>query len=173
MYVVGIDLGYEFCGLASIDAETLRLWNYMQIETPRTPDLAERLHLVHDALKEQLRFAPTIKAVGYQNFLRTLDGKAKKANAYSSVMILHRVLGHLEAICWERSICLESVEPQEVKKMLTGSGTGSVKDVHRAASAYAGRSVRPMTEFEANATATALTLAHRLQRTARAHRLNA
>lgn len=173
MYVVGIDLGYDFCGLASVDAETLRLRNYMQIETPRAPDLAERLRLLHDAIKEQLRVAVTIKAVGYQNFSKTMDGKAKKTNVNNSMAILHRVLGHLESICWERSICLESVEPQEVKKVLTGTGTGSVKDVHRAAAAHAGTAIRPMTNFEANALATALTLAHRLKMATRSHRLNA
>lgn len=170
MLIVGIELGYEFCGLASVESETLRLRNHMQIETPRAPDLTGRLRLVHDAIAEQLRFAHTIEAVGYQNFLRNSDGKSR-SNA--STVILQRVLGHLESICWQRGIRIELVEPQEIKKALTGAGSVGVDDVHRAACAYAGTSIRAMTEFESNATATALTLAQRLKKIARGYRVNA
>lgn len=169
MYVVGVDLGYEYCGLASVEYESRKLANYMQIETPRASTLEARLKLVYDRLKEQL-WVPDIKAVAYENPTRTGAGKAKRHQTNTSVLILHVVLGHLQSLCWERGLLLESVEPQELKKTLAGSGDASKDDVRKAVRLYTGCDMR---EHEADATSAAFTLVQRLKKRELAGRLHA
>lgn len=169
MYVVGVDLGYDFCGLSCVEYETRVLANYMQIETPRASSLEVRLKLVYDRLKEQL-WVPDIKAVAYENPTRTGAGKAKRHQTNTSILIMHIVLGHLQALCWERGIPLEPVEPQELKKVIAGNGDASKEDVRKGVRLVTGRTMR---EHEADATAAALTLVQRLKKRELVARVNA
>lgn len=171
MYGIGIDVGYEFCGLACMELSTRKVVNYMQIETARTKQLVDRLKLVHDVLSEQLS-SDQIKAVAYENPLRTAAAKAKRHQTSKSSLILHIVVGHIQSLCWERGIQLEMFEPQQVKIAVMGKGHGDadkpqIQHMVRVLTGF------NMTEHEADAAACAFALARHLSKQDMLSRVNA
>jgi len=160
MFGIGIDPGYEFCGVARMELASRKIVSYLTIETPRADELPQRLRRVYSALQDEIT-KPGVVAVGYENPLRTSAGKAKRHQTNTSSLILQRVVGYIEAICWNADIAMHSFEPQEVKKAVLGKGNA---DADKARVQHMVKVITGffMGEHEADATATVYALAHRL-----------
>lgn len=159
--ILGIDLGYEFCGVSYVD--TLgRLQNRYTIQTPRKDAIEHRLELVHQQLDLAIG-SPGVVAVGYEDPYRTGKAKQKSGQTNYNPMLLMLIGGYVQSLCWKASLRCYPAEPQMLKRGVVGKGASHAtkEQVRRAVEIITG--IR-MNEHEADATAAAIV-------TARKHRV--
>lgn len=168
---VGIDPGYENCGICCMDLRKYKVLDYFTIETPRTEDLRDRLYLVHRELSLVIN-RPGVAVVGYESPYRVGKLKQKQRKSNYNPLILCRVAGYIESICWEREIPVYDFEPPDVKKAVMGPRGGSAEksQVRDAVEKLTGFS---MGEHEADAAATGYATARRYRLESRLRHLDA
>lgn len=147
---VGIDPGYENCGLVWMDLTARRIVDHQTIHTARAKTLTKRMFLLHRELALALS-RRGVEAVGYESPYRV--GKAKQVAHKTNYnpLLLMLVVGHIQSLCWEHGIVLYEHEPGEVKRAVVpgrGAGSADKAQVRRAVEAIYGLK---LSEHEADA----------------------
>lgn len=123
---VGIDPGYENCGIVWMDLVARRIVDHQTIHTARAKTLTKRMYLLHRELALALS-RRGVEAVGYESPYKT--GKAKQVAGKTNYnpLLLMMVVGHIQSLCWQAGIALYELEPSEVKRGVVPGRSGSAE----------------------------------------------
>lgn len=151
MLGLGIDVGYENCGLSYLDVRQRRVVDHQTLHTSRSRDLTTRFYLLNRALSLALS-RPALVFVGYESPFKTGKAKQMSGDANYNPLLLMRVVGQIESLAYERGLALYEWEPQKLKAGVIGKGGGRAdkEQVRNAVERMYG--IR-MNEHEADATA--------------------
>lgn len=121
---LGIDLGFEFCGLSYVGMASRKVIDPFTVVTPRRLRLIDRLQLVHQQLSLAIRRRGVV-AVGYESPLRVGKVKQKERQTNFNPMVLSRIAGYIESLCWDAGIPVYELEVRDCKVAVVPGGTGS------------------------------------------------